>query len=136
MLAPASALMVLAKSAPVNWDPRLLFNSLWIVAILLVGALIIAVVAHWRRNARGDQVSPSQQLAQFRQLRDEGKISGEEFDALRAVLGGRIREAIQQPTKANGPPASSQVVAENKLPDPPTPPDTNIRAADSDDKTT
>jgi hypothetical protein len=136
MLTPASALVVLAKPAPVNWDPRLLFNSLWIIAILLVGALIIAVVAHWRRNSRGDQVSASEQLAHFRKLREEGKLSDEEFDALRAVLGGRIRKAIQEPKKDAIPPTGHQVVAENKPIEPPQPPNEGFRAADSEDKTT
>lgn len=101
MTPPALGFLAFAQSSRINWEPRILTNSLWIVGFLLVGALVIAAVAHWRKNIRDQRISPSQQLAHFRKLREEGKISPEEFEALRLVLGGRIRKSLDNTPKLN-----------------------------------
>jgi len=111
---------------PVNFDPRILINSLWIVGFLLLGALVIAIVSYWRKNIRDDRTSPSEQLTHFRNLLDDGEISEEEYEALKAVLGGRIRKTLEKSTAAetteggpepdNNRPGTSQVSNEPAKP--------------------
>jgi hypothetical protein len=82
--------------ADVEWDLRL--TSLTLVGALLLGAVAVALTARWRKRSRGDEVSASDQLAEFRSLYLEGAISKEEFERLRAVLGGELRKELDVPT--------------------------------------
>jgi hypothetical protein len=106
---------------------QLLVTSLCLVAALLVGALVIALVNRWRRRSEAkEDLSPSAQLAHFRSLYEAGTISQEEFDRLRAVLGGRMRETmgVHAPppeTPAKPPPGPGE--------QPPDNPETGIRPA-------
>lgn len=106
---------------------QLLVTSLCLVAALLVGALVIALVNRWRRRSEAkEDVSPSAQLAHFRSLYEAGTISQEEFDRLRAVLGGRMRETmgVHAPppeTPVKPPPGPGE--------QPPDNPETGIRPA-------
>jgi hypothetical protein len=77
---------------------QLLVTGLCLAAALLVGAIIIAVVNRWRRRSEPQEdSSPSAQLAYFRSLYEAGTISQEEFDRLRVLLGGRMRETLGVP---------------------------------------
>ncbi len=90
---------------------ELLFYGTCLAVALLVAALIIEVVRRWVRR-RDLSPSASDQLAQYRALYKRGEISQEEFDRLRAVLGGEPVRAGKPPTPppaskppADGPPA-------------------------------
>ncbi len=106
---------------------QLLVTSLCLVAALLVGALVIALVNRWRRRSEAkEDFSPSAQLAHFRSLYEAGTISQEEFERLRAVLTGRMRETLGMPapppkTPAKPPPGPGE--------QPPDNPETGIRPA-------
>jgi len=70
----------------------ILTTALYFVGALLIGALVITVVNRWRKKAAGSEsLSAVDQLAHFRTLFEQGELSEEEFNQLRAVLGGKIR---------------------------------------------
>jgi hypothetical protein len=74
-------------------DPRTLTLVLTMCGVLLLGAIVVAVAQRWRR--RQDQpLSASDQLAQFRELYEEGELSEEEFNRLRKLLGGQLRKEL------------------------------------------
>jgi type VI protein secretion system component VasK len=102
---------------------QLLATCLLFVAVLLAAALVIALVKRWqRRRAAEEDCSPNAQLAHYRSLYEAGTISAEEFERLRAVLGGRLRDALGVPAPPVKPPQPKQ-------PPPPDSPDTGIRPA-------
>jgi hypothetical protein len=121
----------------VGWDPTFLIYSLIFVGVLLLGALIIAVVQRWRQLADRGGISPSDQLAQFRSLYEEGVISEEEFKRLRTLLGGKIRQEAEAPASKTPAEAVGQVKGTPPSPEtdpqnpsgPPEPPETGIRQA-------
>ena len=81
-------------------------------------ALVIALVRRWLR--KGDSSpSASDQLSQYRELYRRGEISQEEFDRLRAVLGGELAAASNLPRP--GRPLRSPPTA------PPAPPSNGVR---------
>jgi hypothetical protein len=82
--------------ADVEWDLRL--TTLALVGALLLGAVAVALTARWRKRSRSDELSASDQLAEFRSLYLEGAISKEEFERLRAVLGGELRKELDVPS--------------------------------------
>jgi hypothetical protein len=101
----------------------ILATSLCLVAALLVAALVIALVSRWRRRREvEDDLSPNAQLAQFRSLFEAGTITEEEFERLRNLLGGRLRDTMGVPPKE--PPAPQQPSRQ-----PPDNPETGIRPA-------
>ena len=106
---------------------QLLATSLCLVAALLVAALAIALVKRWRRRREAEEdSSPSAQLAHFRSLYEAGTISAEEFERLRALLGGRLRETLGVPAPTAKSPEKPPPQPE---PPPPENPDTGIRPA-------
>jgi hypothetical protein len=89
----------------------LLFYGTCLAVALLAAALIVALVRRWLH--RGEQSpSASDQLSQYRALYRRGEISQEEFDRLRAVLGGELAAGVKPapprppaPKPTDGPPA-------------------------------
>jgi hypothetical protein len=105
------------------WSPDLLVNSLYLVGALLLGAIVIAAVSRWRRRGE-EQLTPSEQLAHFRSLYEEGNISAEEFARLREMLTGPVHQA------AGGKPRATGVTPEpGPPPDGTPPPGEGIRPA-------
>lgn len=106
---------------------RLLVAGLCLAAALLVGALVIALVNRWRRRSDAkDDLSPSAQLAHFRSLYEAGTISQDEFNRLRTLLSGQMRETLgvhapAPETPAKAPPGTGE--------QPPDNPETGIRPA-------
>ncbi len=81
--------------ADVNSDLRI--TTLAAVGVMLLGALVVALTARWRKRERSDELTASDQLADYRALYLEGAISKEEFERLRAVLGVEIRRKLEVP---------------------------------------
>ncbi|HVS34233.1 MAG TPA: SHOCT domain-containing protein [Gemmataceae bacterium] len=90
----------------------LLFYGTCLAVALLAAALVIALVRRWARKGESSP-SASDQLSQYRALYQRGEISQEEFDRLRAVLGGELtagaklappRPPVPKPTNAPPPP--------------------------------
>lgn len=107
---------------------QLLVTSLCLVVALLVAAAIIALVNRWRRRRdAADELSPNAQLAQFRSLYEAGTISQEEFERLRALLGARVREALDLRTSPPANPAKPGTGPDQQPP--PDKPDAGSRPA-------
>ena len=73
---------------------RFVFATLGLVVALLLGALIIAMVERWRKRAANSNVTAGDQLTHFRQLYDQGAMSKEEYDRVRAQLAGDLRKEL------------------------------------------
>lgn len=85
-------------------DPRFWWTTGALMAALLLGAVIFAVLDRWRRQTTEEEpVSAGDQLSHFRSLYDRGELSREEFERIRAKLGGKMRKELQLPE----PPGSS-----------------------------
>jgi hypothetical protein len=119
-------------------DPALFIPTMALVGALLVGAVVVVFVRRWQQLQRRPlSTSASDQLAQFRALHEQGRISEDEFKRLRAVLSEEIRKendlpppavavASAQPPSPASSPAPGGPPPETKEP-PPT--DTGIRPA-------
>ena len=116
-------------------DPQLFYPAMLLIAALLVGAVVIAFVRRWQQlQQRAVGTNASDQLAQYRQMFEKGKISEEEFKRLRAVLSEELRKEIDLPPPASAQPAPApQAIqpAPTNAPPPEAngPPDTGIRPA-------
>ena len=101
----------------------LLVNGLYIAAALLAAAAVIAVIRRLYRKGSAAP-TPGDQLAHYRRLYDRGAISQEEFERLRAVLGGQVRREVKGAThpEVTGEPLPGP----NAPPKPPEPPLENI----------
>ena len=94
---------------------ELLFYGTCLAVALLAAALVIELVRRWLR--KGEQtLSASDQLAHYRTLYKRGEISQEEFDRLRAVLGGELRPGA----KACAAPAARSEAGQQSARRPPT----------------
>jgi hypothetical protein len=100
------------------WNPRVLTAGLYLGGTLLAGAVVIALVKRWRKRADSEGLSPSAQLAQFRSLYEEGAISKEEFERLRSLLGGQMRQDLNVPARRPAPAPQGQAAG---TPEGPTP---------------
>ena len=97
---------------------ELLFYGTCLAVALLAAALVVELVRRWAR--KGEQPpSASDQLANYRTLYKRGEISQEEFDRLRAVLGGEMI--------AGAKPAPPRPPAPKPIDGPPAPPADGIR---------
>jgi hypothetical protein len=90
---------------------QVLWASLPIIGLMLLGAAIISAVKRWRERPVHVRLTASEQLAEFRSLYEEGELSEAEFARLQAVLGERIKKELDIPAaEASG--AAPQSAAE------------------------
>jgi hypothetical protein len=69
-------------------------------ALMALRRRLIARARKWHAGAvPNDLVLPSHQLDQCRSLYEQGAISQEEFDRLRSLVGGQVRQALDLPAK-------------------------------------
>lgn len=135
MIATARAAAVLA--APSLWDPSILWTGAYLAAALLFGALVMEVFRRYLNSERNDRLTPSDELAHYRSLYEQGTISEEEFTSLRNLLGGEIRRGIRKTAPAlDATPAAPQTREMAPPPNgeapnnkPPSPPETGIKPA-------
>ena len=78
-------------------DPRLLWATISLVAILLLGALVLAWFDRLRKRADPSVLTPGDQLAAFRLSYERGELSQEEYERIRARLGPRLRQQLDLP---------------------------------------
>jgi hypothetical protein len=111
-----------------EWSPRFLWPAVALVAALLIGAIIIALVDRWRKRPLQDRPSANDELAEFRSLYERGELSREEYDKIRSRLGERLRQDLDlpaPPATSSRPPAAAtepMPTAPTVVTEPPTPP--------------
>jgi hypothetical protein len=86
---------------------RLLWTTLPIIGIMLLGAAIIEAVRRWRNRPAAFRFTASDELAHFRSLYEEGELSEEEFHRLQTVLGERIKKELDLPAAPAAAPQSA-----------------------------
>jgi hypothetical protein len=94
-------------------DPRFLWYSFAIVAVLLLAAFIIWLVDRWRKRSAQTHPSSGNLLTHFRKLYEEGELSAEEFTCIRAKLSDKLIKELGKPAAPAHP--------ETPEPDPPPP---------------
>ena len=112
---------------------RLMVPGFYLAGSLLVAALIIAILRRWWRDAEDRPPNPSDEMAHYRRLYEQGTISEEEFKRLRGLLGGELRRTVDRV----GPPApvapktnqTSPAEPPNPAPEEPKPPPDGIQPA-------
>lgn len=114
-----------------NWP--FLSTTIYLVGALLLAALILALLGRWRRST-SESPSPVDQLGQFRKMLEQGIISQEEFESLRANLGGKLKRQLKMAPPSGSaltPPqrTTPEANASDNQPPPPEPPDEGIRPA-------
>jgi hypothetical protein len=76
---------------------RIFWYTLGLVGALLVGAFLVWVLERWRKRSGTEGLSAGDQLSHFRELRDQGTITQEEYERIRARLAGTIRREMNVP---------------------------------------
>jgi hypothetical protein len=99
------------------WDPRLLWLTLALVAVILIGALAIAWLDRWRKRSGSEQLSANDQLANFRALYEKGQLNQAEFERIRQLLSRQLRNELDVPAA----PSDSAVEQKAKTPKPAEP---------------
>jgi len=97
---------------------KIFWTTLGLVGALLLGALIISLVEKWRKRANIEGLSAGDQLTHFRELRDRGTITQEEYERIRDQLAGDLRREMNLPAT----PAAGQDVRTMPEPPPTEPP--------------
>src|SRR4051794_27185815 len=82
-------------------DLKTFLPLVYLVAALLIGAVVIVLVGRWRRARPSLGPSASEQLAKYRTLYEQGTISQEEYNKLRSLLAGEIRKNLDLPVPAD-----------------------------------
>jgi hypothetical protein len=81
----------------------LLWAALALVAAVLLGVAIIVWVQRWRKRA-AELTDPDAELTNYRALFEQGLLSAEEWERIRARLEGKKPQATPPAPPANGPP--------------------------------
>lgn len=72
---------------------QILTASLWMAGVLLVGAILLTILKRIQSRREAAQPSSAQeQLAQFRAAFEKGDINADEYQRLRTLLTGQIKE--------------------------------------------
>ena len=84
-----------ALLARAGFTTELLWATLALVAVILVGAAVLMWLDRWRkRRSDDDLLTPGDELSHFEALHREGKLSTEEFEKVRSLLNRRLRQAL------------------------------------------
>jgi hypothetical protein len=82
---------------------RLIWAALPLVGALLAGAIILYVIDRWRKSQAAEEeaaCAPNEQLSRFRSLYEQGEMSREEFEQVKALLTGQLRRELNVPAPA------------------------------------
>jgi hypothetical protein len=85
---------------------KVLLPSLALAATLLLGAIVIAWIYRWRKRRDSWYQEPEADLEIFHSLHEQGQLSREELDRIRARLGSRVEP--EPPTTSPPPPPSGK----------------------------
>lgn len=70
-----------------------------LIGLILLGAAVIYFVDRWRKRPPVERLSTGDQLSQFRLLYEQGQLSREEYDRIKATLMPRLRQEINVPAR-------------------------------------
>jgi len=73
-------------------DDRVLVATGLLIGTLLLGALLLALIDRWRKRQMSDATHSSESLTSYRQLYENGELSQEEYDKIRARMAIKMRE--------------------------------------------
>jgi hypothetical protein len=79
-----------------------LWLTLVLVAVILIGALVIAWLDRWRKRSGSERLSANEQLANFRALYENGQLSEQEFERIRELLSQQLRRELDFPMEPPG----------------------------------
>lgn len=100
---------------------RILWPTLGLVAVFLVGAVVFSLLDRWRKRNRIEGMSAGDQLTHFRELRDKGTITQEEYERIRSQLAGDLRKELNVPVPAPTKPPTQDVMTVRETPPPESP---------------
>jgi hypothetical protein len=97
-----------------------------LIGVILLIAVVIFIVDRWRKRPPVERLSTGDQLSQFRLLYEQGQLSREEYDRIKATLMPRLRQEMNVPVRPSEGPKAPPAPDE---PPPPAPPESGIRPA-------
>jgi hypothetical protein len=71
--------------------------------MILASAVVLVWLDRWRKRSGSDRLSAQEQLANFRELYDQGQLSKEEFERIRATLAPQLRRELDLPAEPSRP---------------------------------
>lgn len=77
---------------------ELFWLFLGVAVLFLLGACCVALFNRWRKRAAEETSNGNDQLAHFRLLYEQGELSRQEFDRIRALLGQKLRKEMNLPS--------------------------------------
>jgi hypothetical protein len=104
---------------------ELLWATLALVCVILIGAAILVWIDRWRKRAPTDVLTPGDELSHFEALHHKGELSTEEFQKVRSLFNERLRKALDKNSApaAAGPQAAASAEQRPAEPGPkPAPP--------------
>jgi hypothetical protein len=83
--------------------PELIAAYILLAAVLILGAGVVIWAARRFRWPPADKLTPEEQLARFRALQEQGALSPEEFERIRALLDQSAPTDAQLPGSKDNP---------------------------------
>ena len=68
--------------------------TIWGTVLIVLCLVGVFVVKRFRDRADSDGPSPSDLLSEFRELREDGDITPQEFRQIKAVLGTKLQQSL------------------------------------------
>ena len=87
--------------------PAALSIAIVLAAVLAGGAVATMVVRRWRRRTADDRADWERTLVEWRNLRDEGVLTEEEFRKVRTLVEPRTRIGMPDPRSRPRPAAGT-----------------------------
>ena len=94
MVAPWRAVVLAQAAAGDPFQDLLLWAALALAVIILFGVVVLVWLNHWRKRAGLEPLTANDQLAHFRELYDQGELSQEEFERIRAALTPQLQQEL------------------------------------------
>lgn len=88
---------------------QILEPALWMVGALLFSAIVLMLIQAWKKRSLAVRDGLNEQLTQFRDAYQQGKMSKEEYHRVHALLTGRLRERMRAEQLSQNPAAGSAV---------------------------
>jgi hypothetical protein len=67
---------------------------IWGTTLILLCIISVYVVQWFRQRDEGRETSPSELLSEFREMREGGELSPEEFQQIKSLLGHKLQQNL------------------------------------------